>query len=63
MQLSAGLRGDTFLLQVQLCMFSCCVTDQHLLRRRHTLASCKQLGRVLVTPATASKVLSLVIAV
>ena len=45
MQLSAGLHGDTFLLQVQLSMFPCCVTDVHQLWSRHPLASCKQTGR------------------
>lgn len=56
MQLSAGLHGDTVLLKVQLSMFSCYVTGQYLLSRRHKLASYKQVGRDRVTPATASKV-------
>jgi len=50
MQLSAGLNGDTFLLQVQLSMFPCCVNDVHQLWSRDLLASCKQTGRVPAVP-------------
>ncbi len=49
MQLLAGLHGDTFLLQVQLSMFPCCVNDVHQLWSRYPLASCKQTGRVIET--------------